>query len=172
MKWTLTAVTAAALLAAWAVTGLAWMGIHRPASRWRLWPLLIVPVMLTASWWASSGDLVGRATFAHYRADLERLADRPPQYPELGPYKFHSVSRAHGCVLYNLRGPGMASASGFAWCPGTTPAAVHWDEGEVFEPIEGDWYAFLVRHGLYQDRAIGADPWGLQVTELSSVPEA
>ncbi|MEV6923879.1 hypothetical protein AB0M46_05120 [Dactylosporangium sp. NPDC051485] len=157
---------------AWLVTSVAWLGDSPPESRWRLWPLVVVPAVFTASWWASSGDLVGKATFAHYRADLERLADRAPvhEVTAVGPYSFNSVGRVSGCVLYNLRGPGMAQASGFAWCPGTTPTEAHWSEGEVFEPIDGDWYVFLVRHGAYTNRATGADPWGLQITELRSIP--
>jgi hypothetical protein len=131
-----------------------------------------VPVAFTASWWVASGDLVGKATFAHYRADLERLADRAPvhEVTDVGPYSFDWVERVNGCVRYDLRGPGMALASGFYWCPGGTPALVHWGEGEVYEPIDGDWYVFLIRHGPYPDRATGADPWGLQITELRSAP--
>jgi hypothetical protein len=159
---------------AWAVIGVrAWRADH-PGSRWRLWPLAVAPVVFVASWWVASGDLVGKAAFAHYRADLERLADRAPtaEATGVGPYSFNSVSRTHGCVLYFLRGPGMARGSGFAWCPGATPARVHWGEGETFERIDGDWYVFLVRHGAYEDRLTGADPWGLQITELRSIPEA
>jgi hypothetical protein len=133
----------------------------------------VVPAVFAASWWVASGDLVGKAAFAHYRPDLERLAEQAPvhEVTDVGPYSFHSVYRDKGCVLYDLRGPGMARASGFAWCPGATPAQVRWGEGEVFEPIDGDWYVFLVRHGAFTDRAKGAGPWGLQITELKSTPD-
>jgi hypothetical protein len=169
-----------AALWGWAIVGLAWVvtGVARladspPLPRWGLWPLVVVPAVFAANWWVASGDLVGKAAFAHYRADLERLADQPPARaaPEVGPYSFSSVGRVRNCVLYYLRGPGMARASGFAWCPGGTPAQVNWSDGEVYEPIDGDWYVFLVRHGAYTDRATGADPWGLQTTELRSIPD-
>ncbi|AGZ41067.1 hypothetical protein [Actinoplanes friuliensis] len=159
--------------AAWLVTGAARLRDSGPAPRWRLWPLVLVPAVFTASCWTASGDLVGTATFAHYRTSLERLADRVPVHTttDVGPYSFNSVNSVKGCTLYNLRGPGMARASGFAWCPGTTPTAMHWEEGEVFEPLSGDWFAFVVRHGSYENRTTGADPWGLQISELSSTPD-
>jgi hypothetical protein len=172
--------TLVAALWAWAIVGLAWVVFGAawradpPEPRWRLWPLAVVPLVFAASWWAASGELVGKATFTHYRAELERLADRAPGSgaTDVGPYSFNSVSRSHGCVLYFLRGPAMARASGFAWCPGTTPASVSLGEGEIFEKIRGDWYVLLVRHGAFKDRLTGADPWGLQITELRSTPEA
>ncbi|WP_213456734.1 hypothetical protein [Rhizomonospora bruguierae] len=57
------------------------------------------------------------------------------------------------------------------WAAGSVVVDVRLGEGEVFEPIEGDWYVFLIRHGAYADRATGADPWGLQVTELRLIPD-
>lgn len=156
---------------AWVVFGWAWWRVDPPVARWRLWPLAVVPVMFAASWWVASGDFVGKAAFAHYRTDLERLADhRAPTHEDtnVGPYSFEYLDRGNGCVLYALRDPGMARASGFAWCPRATPPEVYWGEGEVFEKIDGDWYVFLIRHGRFKDRQTGADPWGLQITELRS----
>lgn len=40
----------------------------------------------------------------------------------------------------------MAKAAGLAWFPGIRPRPG--DEGESFEPIDGDWYAYVIRHGL------------------------
>ncbi|MEV8515152.1 hypothetical protein [Dactylosporangium sp. NPDC051484] len=159
---------------AWVVTGVAWLGDSPPEPRWRLWPLVVVPAVFTASWWTASGDLVGKATFAHYRADLERLANRAPAYEptNVGPYSFNTVSRTNACVRYDLQGPGMAASSGFVWCPGSTLADAPWGEGEFFvEPIEGDWYVYVAPHGAFADRATSADPWGLQITELRSIPD-
>ncbi|MGN9912662.1 hypothetical protein ACTMTJ_34520 [Phytohabitans sp. LJ34] len=154
---------------AWAVFGWAWWSVDSPEARWRLWPLAVVPVVFVASWWVASGDLVGRAVFAHYRTDLEQFADHRGATHDgigVGPYSFDFLDRGQGCVLYGLHEPGMARASGFAWCPGTAPPETYWGEGEVFEKLDGDWYVFLIRHGRFEDRGTGADPWGLQITEL------
>jgi hypothetical protein len=44
-----------------------------------------------------------------------------------------------------------------------------WGEGEAFQVFQGDWYTFLVRFGLWQNRFRGADPWGIQPGEINSV---
>ncbi|BCB92100.1 hypothetical protein [Phytohabitans suffuscus] len=151
---------------AWAVVGMRWLLRDPPESRWRLWPLAVFPVLLVATWWTASGDLIGKAAFAHYRADLERLAGRPPTHDDthVGPYTFDYRIQLAGCTLFSVRGPAMAQGSGFAWCPGVAPIDHSWGEGEIFERIEGDWYTFVMPFG--GDRV---DPWGLQVTRIDSV---
>jgi len=154
--------------ALWAATAArAALSPHEYDQAWRRWPLLLVPAMLVATWAVAAQDVIGKQTFHRYRADLEALGQRahgPYDYPELGPYKFNSVGPVGPCVLYDLQDPAMASVSGFAWCPGHSPQEVRWPEGEAFERIEGDWYTMLDRHG--------ADPWGLQLTEIQKVSEA
>ncbi|MGN9910048.1 hypothetical protein ACTMTJ_21095 [Phytohabitans sp. LJ34] len=151
---------------AWAVIGVRWWRRDPPDSRWRLWPLAVFPFVLVVSWWTASGDLVGKATFAHYRADLEQLADRASTNDDtrVGPYRFRSRFYMDGCTLYSVREPAMAVGSGLAWCPGVSPTDHIWDEGEIFEKIEGDWYTFVMPFG---DTPV--DPWGLQVTRIDSV---
>lgn len=154
---------------AWAVIGVRWWLRDPPERLWRLWPLAVFPVLLVASWWTASTDLIGKATFAHHRAALERLADRAPTPQDatthVGPYAFYDLVRMEGCVLYSLRGPAMALTAGFAWCPGAPPIELHWDGLEMFvERIEGDWYTFVVPF-----RGETVDPWGLQVTKIDSV---
>ena len=166
----------------WGLAGVLWIAQVRaaraalsPPPRRRRWPLLLVPAMLVATWAIAVQDVIGKQTFHRYRAGLEALGRRahgPYDYPELGPYKFHSVGSVGTCVLYYLRDPAMALVSGFAWCPGHSPQEFRWSEREVFERIEGDWYTMLVRHGGYDKRLTGADPWGLQVTEIHKMTEA
>ncbi|MEV0807213.1 hypothetical protein [Micromonospora sp. NPDC050200] len=171
-----------AALVAWSLVGMAWLvvgvsnvvALPRPRRRrlGRLWPLLLVPTVFAASWTAASGDLVGRATFSVHRSELERVAVEEAATPSLGHgdvglYSFESISRAQGCVLFGVRDPGMARGAGFAWCPGRVPMNDD-AEGFVFEPFDGDWYVFLVRHGLWKNRFQGARPWGLQITELNT----
>ena len=151
-------------LVAWAVVGIAWfltaksyLGAldERRFRQW--WPLLVVPALLVASGAVASGDLVGRAAFSLYRAELERWtpASSPPW--GVGIYSFESVSRHQGCTFYWIKKPAMAPYAGFAWCPGVVPVDRQWSEGEVFEPFDGDWYVVSVR----------ADhPWGLHLSRL------
>ena len=170
-----------AALVAWSLVGLAWLvvavscvvALPQPRRRHlrRLWPLLVVPIVFGVSWAVASGDLIGRTTFSLHREELERLAAQELAtdsfgYADVGLYSFESVYRAQGCVLYAVRDPGMAKSAGFAWCPGHVPMNVEWVEGHVFEPFDGDWYVFLLRHELWQNGFQGAGPWGLQISDL------
>ncbi len=160
---------------AWLTTGVMWWAGSPPGPRRRLSPLAVVPMVFAATWSLASGDLPGKATFTYYRADLERHADQTSGYgaTEVGPYRFQSVIRTSGCVLLYVRGPGMAEASGFARCPGGTPTTSRWSEGEIFELIEGDWYAFLAPYGpgVFDTRGPTTQPWGLQLSELRPMPD-
>ena len=173
-----------AALVAWSLVGLAWLVVGvscvavlpRPRRRHLgpLWPLLVVPIVFAVSWTVASGDLVGRAMFSLHRSGLERLAAEDAARPDgmyspwrVGLYSFEAVSRAQGCVMYAVSDPGMAASAGFAWCPGRVPMD---DDSEKFdfEPFDGEWYVFISRHGLWQDRFQGARPWGLQISELTA----
>ncbi|NMO55882.1 hypothetical protein HH310_32465 [Actinoplanes sp. TBRC 11911] len=71
--------------------------------------------------------------------------------------------------FFAVKGPAFATGAGFARCASTPVAG---SEGEDFEPLTGNWYVFLIRHELWQNRFKGAHPWGLQITELQKRTEA
>lgn len=165
-------------LLAWLAVGLAWLVTGRsylgalPERRFRQWwPLLVVPVLFVASVAVASGDLVGRAVFPLYRADLERWAadeaaapDATPPPPwGVGIYSFESVGWQQGCMVYAIKNTAMAPYAGFAFCPDVVPMDKRWSDGQVFERFDGDWYVVSVR---------ADSPWGLHLSRLHHRSEA
>lgn len=167
----------------WALVGVAWLAVGVSAFRalpaprvrrvWRLWPLLIVPIVFADGLGLASDDKVGRAAFAEHRAEMQRLAEAEATMPSFGHgdvgslYTFESVYRAGGCVLFAVRDPGVARSAGFAWCPERAPMGdTFWDsEGFAFEPFEDDWYVFIVG---YREPV---RTWGFQPGALRAPPE-
>lgn len=161
-------------LVAWLLLGIAWvftvvrhLARRHSASNGRpWWPLVVTPAVFVACWALASGDLPGRATFALHRDKLEQLAirDAAAGRTTVGLYSFESVYHRDGCEFFAVKEPGFAKGAGFARCPGADPRGSQ--DAEDFEKLDGDWYVFLIRHELWQNRFEGARPWGLQLGEL------
>ena len=163
----------ALLLLVWAAM---FVANRRQETPTRRWPFVIVPVVLLAGWAVAATDLPGRAAFALTRSDLDKMADTPevfgavPGDPvRLGPYAFWSLYREGNCVILETDDPGMAEVAGFARCPHGPPPNDPTSE-KIFEPFDGDWYAYTMPFGLWEDRFERADPWGLRLSDVHRQP--
>ncbi|WP_433273747.1 hypothetical protein ACQPZF_19880 [Actinosynnema sp. CS-041913] len=148
-------------LVCWVVVGLLWLvvavlavvALPPPRARQsaRLWPFLVVPALLVATWATARTGVVERLVFDVHRSALERLVadvtadpDRRVGHQEVGLYSITSAAGAPsgGCTLITLEHGGFLTSTGFAHCPEHVPSGAGSADGYVYTHIDGPWYEF------------------------------
>ena len=139
----------------WLVVGLVWLTtvggavitLPRPRLRRsaRLWPFLLAPVVLVATYGVLHTGVVPRAVWSTHRSSFEALvaeSDERTVDRRVGLFTVDvDVDRLNGCTLLRVQDAGLLAATGWAHCPDRVPVDARGD-GYKYTPYDGPWYEF------------------------------